>query len=103
MDMPLFYAPLAPEQLALERRRARELRQSQWWRQQIGPGLCHYCGQKFSKELLTMDHLIPISRGGKSTKGNIVVACKACNTEKKNLTPVEQVMAQMSGKSGADF
>jgi len=30
-----------------------------------------------------MDHLVPLSRGGRSTKGNVVPACKRCNTGKK--------------------
>jgi hypothetical protein len=36
-----------------------------------------------------MDHIAPIVRGGKSTKGNVVPACKECNTRKKYLFPVE--------------
>jgi 5-methylcytosine-specific restriction endonuclease McrA len=36
-----------------------------------------------------MDHVVPISRGGKSTKGNIVPACKECNTKKNSLLPIE--------------
>ncbi len=38
---------------------------------------------------LTMDHLIPLSRGGKSKKGNLVPACKECNNKKKYLLPLE--------------
>lgn len=72
-----------------ERNRAREIRASSWWKQQIGKGVCYHCGQKFSKENLTMDHLIPLSRGGKSNKKNIVVSCKECNSLKKNLTVAE--------------
>ena len=33
---------------------------------------------------MTMDHIVPIIRGGKSTKGNVVPACKECNTKKKH-------------------
>lgn len=36
-----------------------------------------------------MDHIVPIIRGGRSTKGNVVAACKACNTKKKYLLPME--------------
>jgi len=36
-----------------------------------------------------MDHIVPLSRGGKSTRGNVVPACKTCNTEKHRLVPVE--------------
>lgn len=37
-----------------------------------------------------MDHLVPLSRGGRSTKRNVVVSCKPCNTEKSCLLPVER-------------
>jgi len=83
------------EHIRRERRKARELRQSSWWKQQVGQGVCHHCGQRFSKELLTMDHLVPISRGGKSTKKNCVVSCKKCNTEKGHLFPVERAFLQL--------
>lgn len=36
-----------------------------------------------------MDHIVPLSRGGKSRKGNIVAACKDCNNKKRYLLPVE--------------
>lgn len=72
-----------------ERAKAREMRASTWWKQQIGHGVCYHCGQKFTRDQLTMDHLIPLSRGGRSTKKNIVVSCKECNSLKKNLTVAE--------------
>lgn len=78
-----------PEQIKREREKARELRQGSWWRQQLGKGICYFCEKKFSREELTMDHLIPLSRGGRSTKKNIVVACKQCNSLKKNQTVAE--------------
>jgi hypothetical protein len=36
-----------------------------------------------------MDHIVPLSRGGRSVKGNVVPACKTCNTKKKHLLPME--------------
>jgi 5-methylcytosine-specific restriction endonuclease McrA len=36
-----------------------------------------------------MDHIVPIARGGRSTKGNVVAACKECNTAKKQRLPME--------------
>jgi 5-methylcytosine-specific restriction endonuclease McrA len=36
-----------------------------------------------------MDHLVPIARGGKSSKANVVTACKMCNNQKKQLLPME--------------
>jgi 5-methylcytosine-specific restriction endonuclease McrA len=38
---------------------------------------------------LTMDHIVPLVRGGKSTKGNCVPACKECNNKKKHMLPIE--------------
>jgi 5-methylcytosine-specific restriction protein A len=88
-----FYFEKAPEDhIRREKAKARELRDSQWWRQQVGTGKCHYCGEKFEKSELTMDHMIPIVRGGKSSKSNVVVSCKPCNNAKKYFTPAEMAM-----------
>ena len=78
-----------------EKKKARELRKSQWWQQQLQKGTCHYCNQHFVPENLTMDHVLPIVRGGKSTKGNIVACCKQCNNDKKYLTPAEMILKDM--------
>jgi 5-methylcytosine-specific restriction endonuclease McrA len=81
--------PVAPDVLKRERARARELRQSQWWKRRIERGVCHYCGRHVGRGALTMDHVVPLGRGGKSVRGNCVPACKACNTQKQRLVPVE--------------
>jgi len=78
--------------IAREKKKARELRKSQWWQQQLQKGVCHYCGKSFAVEDLTMDHVLPIVRGGKSSKGNIVACCKQCNNDKKYLTPAEMIL-----------
>lgn len=78
-----------------ERAAARLMRDSSWWKQQIGRGECYLCGGKFTREELTMEHLIPLSRGGRSTKKNIVVACKQCNSLKKNLTVAEMRLREL--------
>jgi 5-methylcytosine-specific restriction protein A len=79
-----FLVPVSEEEIRRERRKARLLRSSPWWKRKKAQGICHYCGVHFSPKLLTMDHIVPLVRGGKSTKGNIVPACKGCNTKKKN-------------------
>jgi 5-methylcytosine-specific restriction protein A len=84
-----------PVHVKRERAKAREMRGSSWWRQQVGRGICYHCEQKFSVEELTMDHLIPLSRGGRSTKKNIVVACKQCNSLKKNRTVAELRLSEL--------
>jgi len=84
--------------IARERARAKELRKSQWWQNKLNEGICHYCGKKFPREELTMDHIVPVARGGKSNKGNIVASCKQCNSEKKYLMPVEMLMRKKSSE-----
>ena len=81
--------------IAREKKKARELRKSQWWQQQLQKGTCHYCNKHFDADDLTMDHVLPIVRGGKSTKGNIVACCKQCNNDKKYLTPAEIILKNL--------
>lgn len=48
---------------------------------------CQYCGGKFNKNHLTLDHVIPIVQGGQKSWENIVTACKPCNQRKGGRTP----------------
>ncbi|ATS93083.1 HNH endonuclease [Gordonia phage Patio] len=50
-------------------------------------GRCFYCGERSSK--LTVEHIIPLSRGGRHSIGNIVPACPTCNYQKQNRTVME--------------
>ncbi|MEQ8290108.1 MAG: HNH endonuclease [Gammaproteobacteria bacterium] len=49
--------------------------------------LCMYCGTRYNDTLLTRDHVIPISKGGRDRWSNVVTACKSCNTRKGCRTP----------------
>src|SRR5216684_60002 len=84
-----FYAPVDPGVLKRERARARDLRASQWWKRRISDGVCYYCRRRVPKGMLGMDHVVPLGRGGRSVRGNVVPACKDCNTAKKSLLPWE--------------
>jgi 5-methylcytosine-specific restriction enzyme A len=75
--------------IAREKQKARDLRKTPWWRKKLALGKCHYCGKKTPPSELTMDHVIPLARGGLSEKINLVQACKECNNKKKYLLPVE--------------
>lgn len=88
----IFYAPIDPSELKRERQKARDLKKTTWWRQRLNEGVCYYCEEKKTINELTMDHKVPLGRGGKSTKGNIVVCCKSCNSKKQSKTPVEMVL-----------
>lgn len=50
---------------------------------------CQYCGQRFSRAQLNLDHVIPRSRGGVTTWENIVASCHACNCRKGGQLPDE--------------
>ncbi len=53
---------------------------------------CQYCGIRFSRGQLTLDHVTPIVQGGAKTWENIVTACKPCNQRKGGRTPVQAAM-----------
>lgn len=84
-----------PVHVKREREAARELRQTNWWKAQLAKGTCHYCGRQVGAENLTMDHVIPVARGGRSNKGNCVPCCKECNNDKKAVTPAERILAKL--------
>jgi 5-methylcytosine-specific restriction endonuclease McrA len=84
-----FYAPIDPDVLRRERVKARELRASQWWKRRLSSGVCYYCRRAVGPAALTMDHLVPLGRGGRSVRGNVVPACKECNSRKKGMLPIE--------------
>ncbi len=53
---------------------------------------CQYCARKFAKSDLTIDHVVPRSKGGHDTWGNLVLACVKCNVRKGDRTPREAGM-----------
>ncbi len=75
--------------ISIEKQKARKLRKTVWWKRKREKGICYYCQKKIPLRLLTMDHIIPLARGGKSIKINIVACCKECNSVKKNQLPTD--------------
>lgn len=84
-----FIIELSEAEIKREREKSRELRKSRWWRNRLAQGRCHWCNGSFSPEELTMDHIVPITRGGKASRNNVVPSCKECNSRKKYLLPME--------------
>jgi 5-methylcytosine-specific restriction endonuclease McrA len=68
---------------------AQELKKTQWWKRKRSEGVCYFCGKKVPPKELTMEHVVPIIRGGRTSKGNVIPACKECNSKKKYLLPIE--------------
>ena len=87
--MDAFIIELSEDDIRRERDKARELRKSRWWKNRLAQGICHWCGKRFAPDELTMDHIVPVTRGGKSSRNNVVPACKECNSRKKYLLPME--------------
>ena len=54
--------------------------------------ICQYCGNKFAVKDLTLDHVMPASRGGPKSWTNLVAACHCCNHKKRDRTPEEARM-----------
>ena len=57
---------------------------------------CQYCGKILTPSKLTIDHVKPVSRGGKSTWENCVTCCLPCNAKKGNRTPEQANMVLRS-------
>jgi 5-methylcytosine-specific restriction endonuclease McrA len=53
---------------------------------------CQYCGRSMPLAQLSLDHVLPRSRGGPTTWDNVVCSCLACNTRKGGRTPQEAHM-----------
>jgi hypothetical protein len=54
--------------------------------------VCAYCGGLFKEDELTMEHITPVSRGGRLRWMNMVTACRGCNVRKGSRTPEEANM-----------
>jgi 5-methylcytosine-specific restriction endonuclease McrA len=60
---------------------------------------CQYCGDQPGKAKLTIDHVMPRSRGGETSWKNVIAACGVCNRRKGNRTPEEAHMPLLSQPS----
>ena len=81
--------PASLEHVKKEREKAKSLRKTRWWREKLKQGICYHCEKKFPPAQLSMDHLHPLIKGGKTGKNNTVTSCKACNSEKGHKTLVQ--------------
>jgi len=76
--------------------RIRESSRMKWTRKQLlkkHEGRCHLCGQQVelsdetSPRYATIDHIVPLSKGGRDTLDNLALACVACNRAKGDKIP----------------
>ena len=97
-----FDMPVDAGYIKREREKARALRNIDWWRARLQKGVCHYCGKRVGAESLTMDHVVPLARGGRSVRSNIVPCCKDCNSNKKTALPVEAILDRLFPGGGEE-
>jgi 5-methylcytosine-specific restriction endonuclease McrA len=64
---------------------------------------CQYCGSRGNAFDLTLDHIVPRSRGGSSTPENLCAACMACNQRKGDRTPDEARMPLLATPSALRY
>lgn len=59
------------------------------WKELYSANNCYYCGKKIEGRDKTVDHKIPISKGGTNARENLVMCCQSCNSHKNNRTESE--------------
>jgi 5-methylcytosine-specific restriction endonuclease McrA len=64
---------------------------------------CQYCGAKGNQFELTLDHIIPRSRGGRTEADNLCAACKSCNQRKGDRTPDEARMPLLANPAALRY
>lgn len=90
------YHPASPDAPpVVKRSRRKQISKGKWHSVMMMHGYkCHWCGiglcgDKSKFNFATMDHLIPLSRGGTNQNSNLVPACHACNHKRGNQLPAE--------------
>lgn len=64
---------------------------------------CQYCGKKGTAFDLTLDHIVPKSKSGRTLAENLVAACMPCNNRKANRTPTEARMPLLTNPAALYF
>lgn len=82
-----FMIQVSEEEIKKEREKARVLRQSRWWKQRLARGICHYCQRRFPPAALSMDHVVPLIRGGKTTRGTWSRLVRSATVRKSTSSP----------------
>lgn len=65
---------------------------------QLQGGRCWYCERPVPADVATLDHLIPVSHGGRNNISNVVAACQWCNNKRGQQNPVKFQAKVRSGK-----
>ena len=91
-----YYKILAPEVILLgvfDRLPFKEVKLTRHNIFERDKNICQYCGKKFDRKELNIDHVVPRDMGGSTSWANLVCSCKRCNSRKANNTPKMAGMA----------
>jgi 5-methylcytosine-specific restriction enzyme A len=91
-----------PARLKRERQAAKDYKKTPDWKQKIAKGMCHHCGDIFDPKDLTLDHLMPLARGGSTHPSNCVPACRSCNQAKKLESPLDSLFDRIARERGEE-
>jgi hypothetical protein len=80
------FIPIPEDGIEVARLRALARRRSRSFVFERAGHRCAYCG---AQGQLTIDHVVPLSRGGDNNQENLAAACRPCNASKKDRTPAE--------------
>jgi 5-methylcytosine-specific restriction endonuclease McrA len=69
------------------------LKKKTWFLQAKHRGICQSCQTQTDPSELTLDHIVPLSRGGQNTRGNLRVVCRSCNQKKGMSTPFDETFS----------
>lgn len=87
---PSFSARDLEQHVKREKEKARRLKKTDFWHRKIQKeGRCSYCQKPLTASQVTLDHIVPLSLGGRSTRGNVAISCRSCNVTKSARTPIE--------------
>lgn len=89
------YSFASQEHISKERKKIKDAKKSRWWQVKCAKRICHYCEKTIDSHEITMDHIIPIARGGKTKPGNVVPSCQDCNKNKGVETPVDVILQEI--------
>lgn len=67
-----------------------------WHPKHTGRRPCRYCGDMITRKEATVDHIIPLSKGGSNDKANLVICCLRCNKKKGDVMP-QMLLSRLAG------
>lgn len=91
-----FSVTVNAQEIQKKRRELALIKKKAWFLEAKKRGVCQKCGARVGPGGLTLDHIVPLSRGGTNSKGNLQFLCGSCNKKKGMLTSVDELFEKES-------